>query len=95
VASEYDPGISMDEKIIVFSSSARVDTFGGADLYASVIDEKKGEWQQVVHLTAKFNTVSREFCSYFSSDSKYFFYSSEGDVKWINANAIRQQIENE
>lgn len=87
---EYDPGISADEKIIAFTSSGREDTVGGADLYAAFRNEDK--WNNAKHLSKTINTPSREFCSYFSFDSKYFFYSSEGDVKWIEVKSIVQQI---
>jgi Tol biopolymer transport system component len=91
--SEYDPGISPDEKFIVFTSSNREDSFGGGDLYASNRNGKTDDWKKVIHLDSTVNTKSREFCSYFSSDSKYFFFTSNGDVKWITIKSIRQQKE--
>jgi Tol biopolymer transport system component len=90
--SEYDPGISPDEKYIVFTSSNRHGTFGGGDLYGAM-KNSGNEWSRVVHLDGHVNTVSREFCSFFSPDSKFFFYSSDGDVKWTPVNLIKRQIE--
>lgn len=89
--SEYDPGISADEDVIIFASSNRTDGFGAADLYYS---KKEGEknWQKAAHLGSRFNTKAREFCPYFSPDGKYFFFSSERDVKWIGMEWLKKEI---
>jgi hypothetical protein len=88
--SEYDPGISPQEDIIVFASSNRGQGFGGADLYCSVVDVPK-KWLPATHLGKTFNTKTREFCPYFSPDEKYFFFSSEGDIKWISLKILQKQ----
>jgi hypothetical protein len=89
--SEYDPGISPGEDMIVFASSNREDGFGAADLYCA---RKEGEknWQKAAHLGSRFNTKAREFCPYFSPDGKYFFYSSERDVKWIGMEWLKKEV---
>jgi Tol biopolymer transport system component len=89
--SEFDPGISADEDVIVFASSNREDGLGGADLYYS---KKEGEknWQKAAHLGNRFNTKARDFCPYFSPDGKYFFYSSERDVKWIGMEWLKKEM---
>lgn len=88
--SEYDPCISAGEDLIVFTSSGRPDTFGAGDLYRARLDGNK-RWQPASNLGKKFNTETREFCAYFSPDSKYFFFSSQGDVKWVEAGSLRQR----
>lgn len=82
--SEYDPGISTNEDIIVFASSGRKDALGKADLYYSKNVNGK-YWRAAQNIGIKINTTTREFCPYFSPDGYYFFFSSEGDVKWIDA----------
>ncbi len=89
--SEYDPGISPDEAIIIFASSGRSGSFGKADLYVSTLNNQ-GSWQNAVNLGKDFNTSSREYCPYFSPDLKHFFYSSEGDVKWVDLMAVKKKI---
>jgi hypothetical protein len=89
--SEYDPGISADENFIVFTSSNRAATFGGGDLYGSKLNSGR-KWAAAVNLGNGFNSSSREYCSYFSPDAKYFFFSSQGDVKWIGAHFVTDQI---
>lgn len=90
--SEYDPGISADGDVLVFASSNRDDGFGGADLYCSKKEGEKG-WLKAAHLGSRFNTNAREFCPYFSPDGKYFFFSSERDVKWIRMERLKKEID--
>jgi Tol biopolymer transport system component len=89
--SEYDPGISAIEDLIVFASSNRDDGYGAADLYCSKLDANK-KWLTAANLGKGFSTKTRDFCPYFSPDSKYFFFSSEMDVKWISMNAFNKQL---
>jgi Tol biopolymer transport system component len=88
--SEYDPGVSADEEVIVFASSNRDDGLGGADLYCSRLNGEK-KWQKAANLGSGFNTKAREFCPYFSPDGKYFFFSSERDVKWMGMERFRKE----
>ncbi|MCD9018436.1 TolB family protein [Parachryseolinea silvisoli] len=89
--SEYDPGISQQEDMLVFASSKRSDTFGGADLYGAVRG-KDGVWKPAVHFGPAFNTGTREYCPYFAPGGDYFFFSSQGDVKWIDIKAVRSVL---
>ena len=89
--SEYDPGISQQEDMLVFASSKRSDTFGGADLYGAVRG-KDGAWRPAVHFGSGLNTDTREYCPYFAPVGDYFFFSSQGDVKWINIEAVRRTL---
>lgn len=79
--AEFDPFISTDEKLIIFASSKRDDTIGGTDLYVSTFEN--GKWTQAKNLGKHINTATRDFCPYLSPDDKYFFFSSNSDVKWI------------
>lgn len=81
--SEYDPGISPSEEFIVFASSNREDGFGGADLYYAKRNAQR-KWLQAANLGNRVNTKAREFCPAFSPEGKFFFFSSNGDVKWIS-----------
>jgi hypothetical protein len=85
--SEYDPGITSGEDMIIFASSGRDDSFGAADLYGARLNAQK-KWQPAVHLGKALNTGAREFCPYFSPDGKYFFFSSERDIKWIDIKSL-------
>lgn len=88
--SEYDPGISREEDMLVFASSNREGGFGAADLYASKINEKR-QWQPAANLGRGINTPTRDFCPYFSPDGKYFFFSTERDIKWVRNDFVKRQ----
>lgn len=83
---EHDPLIAPDESYLIFTSG-RPGGFGEADLYIS--HKKDNQWQSPVNLGNKINTGTYDYCPNFSPDGKYFFYSSEFDVKWINARFIK------
>jgi Tol biopolymer transport system component len=90
--SEFDPGISKKEDLLIFASSNREGSFGAADLYY-IKRDGNGKWQQATNLGNNINTKSRDFCPAFSPDSKYFFFSSERNVKWISMRYLFQQID--
>jgi len=88
---DHDPFISSDEEFLIFTSVSRKDSFGEADLYYS---ERKGNqgWSLAKNLGKQINTPTYEYCSYISHDSKYFFYSSNYDVKWIDVRYLPFKI---
>jgi hypothetical protein len=79
-----DPFISRDERFLIFTSVNRKDGYGSGDLYFSVKDKNKN-WSVAVNMGKRFNTGSFDFCSAVTPDLKYFFFSSEGNVKWVDA----------
>lgn len=90
--SEHDPCVSIDERFIVFKSENRDDGFGEADLYFSTLDDDKRLWNRAQNLGAKINTKSYEYCPYFSPDGKYFFFSSQYDIMWMDMQVLRRII---
>ncbi|NOT74911.1 MAG: hypothetical protein HOP08_08270 [Cyclobacteriaceae bacterium] len=85
--SDHDPLIVGNEKYLIFSSPGRSDSYGQADLYFSK-RINKSKWSSAGNLGKRFNTPTYEYCPYLSPDNKYFFYSSEYDVKWINSDYL-------
>lgn len=85
--AEFDPFISADEKLIIFASSKRDDSIGGTDLYCSKFEN--GQWTESANLGKGINTSTRDFCPYISPDGKYFFFSSDAEVKWIGINTLQ------
>lgn len=79
---EHDPLIAPDESWLVFTSS-RTGGLGEADLYITF--KKNDQWQLPVNMGERVNTKTYEYCPNISPDGKYFFFSSESDVKWINS----------
>lgn len=86
--AEFDPFITHDEKLIIFASSKRDDGFGGADLYYSRFEN--GAWTKAANLGSHINTATRDFCPYISQDGKFFFFSSNRDVKWIKFESLNR-----
>ncbi|HEY0744589.1 MAG TPA: hypothetical protein VGD40_24145 [Chryseosolibacter sp.] len=89
--SEHDPAVSPDEHTIIFKSENRADGFGQADLYFSTFDSRSG-WNRAHNLGPEINTDSYEYCPYFSPEGKYFFFSSQHDVMWIDMQVISKII---
>jgi Tol biopolymer transport system component len=87
--SEYDPFISGDEKLLIFTSSGRAEGLGGADLYSIKLAEDTTH-RVAINLGPLINTSGREYCPYISPDGKYFFYSSSGEIKWMKFPALKQ-----
>lgn len=80
---EHDPMISSDERYLIFTSVERADSHGSADLYYS-LRKDDGSWSPAINMGKQFNTDTYEYCSYITPDQRYFFYSSEYEVKWIS-----------
>jgi Tol biopolymer transport system component len=68
---EFDPYISPDESILIFTSS-RPEGFGSGDLYISFKD-KTGKWTKAKNMGDKINTPGSEYCSWISSRWKISF----------------------
>jgi len=83
VNSDYNdmhPWISEDEKILLFVSDNRPDSFGRDDLYVSY--NRSGKWTPAKNLGPKINTRFYEYSAKISPDGKYLFYCHGfGDVK--------------
>jgi Tol biopolymer transport system component len=73
--ADLDAIVSRDDKVMIFSSFGRPDTFGSADLYVSY--RTNGRWQPAHHLGAPFSTAARDYSPRFSPDGAYIYFSSE------------------
>lgn len=91
--SEHDPCVSPDERLIVFKSENQEDGFGQGDLYFSTMGETK-TWMMAKSLGPRVNTSDYEYCPYFSPDGKYFFFSSQSDIKWMDMREVRKILAN-
>jgi hypothetical protein len=91
--SEHDPClVSEDGNLLVFKSENRPDSLGEADLYASRRD-RDGKWTPAVNLGRPINTRDYEYCCYLTPDRRFFFFSGELDIKWVDAAYLRRLIE--
>ena len=56
-------------------------------MYYSIKDAD-GKWSLAKNLGPKFNGADYDFCPYITPDGKYFFYSNNSDVMWIDAELL-------
>ncbi len=90
ISSEYDEGdvfVAPDGSYIIFVSSDRLDSFGSGDLYISYLQEGSA-WSEAINLGDTINTGEFDYCPVVSPDGLYFFYSSAGQVYWMEAGFI-------
>lgn len=85
--TEHDPLIAPDESFLIYTSD-RPGGLGEADLYIS--HKVNGQWQQPVAMGYGINTNRYEYCPYLTPDGKYFFFSSEYQVKWISSAVLKR-----
>jgi len=84
---EHDPLIAPDERFLIFAS-VRPEGAGEADLYIAF--KADTGWQAPKNMGPRINTARYEYCPNLSPDGKYFFFSSEFDVKWISASVLEK-----
>lgn len=84
---EADVFISPDESYMIFSSIRR-EGLGQGDLYISFNDEE-GNWQEAQNMGELINTNGHELCPFVTKDGRYFFYTSDGDIYWVDAGILQ------
>lgn len=87
-AYEADVFVSPDESYIIFCG-IRKEGLGRGDLYISFRNED-GSWARAVNMGDKINTKGYEYCPYVTSDGKYFFYTSQQDIYWVDARILEE-----
>jgi len=86
---EHDPFIAPDESYIIFTSVDRPEGFGTGDLYIS-FRKNEGTWSDAENMGKSFNTRGYDFCPIVSPDEKYFFFTRQGDIFWVQAEVLQQ-----
>lgn len=76
----------MDESYVIFCS-IRKEGFGQGDLYISFKDDA-GNWSKAKNMGSVINTTGHELCPFVTKDGKYFFYTSNQDIYWVDARII-------
>ncbi len=80
---EADVFVAPDESYLIFCSIRR-DGSGQGDLYISFRNEDR-LWSEAVSMGPLINTSKHELCPYVTPDGKYFFYTSDQDLYWVDA----------
>ncbi len=85
---EADVFVAPDESYIIFCAK-RDDGLGRGDLYISFKNED-GSWTTSKNMGATINSKGHELCPFVTRDGKYFFYTSNKDIYWVDASIINQ-----
>ena len=85
---EADVFIAPDESYIIFCGSLP-QGYGRGDLYIS-FKKQDQTWTKAKNMGKLINTAGSEFCPFVSSDGKYFFYTSNKDIYWVDAQIINE-----
>lgn len=81
---EFDPYISPDEQLIIFSINER----GNSSLYYSYKD-LNNNWTKAQNLGSEINITSQDFAPSLSADGKFLFYSNNGKLKWVSSSILK------
>ena len=85
-ANEGDVYVSPDESYLIVTSN-RGGGRGKSDLYIS-FREPRGTWSKAVNLGAPINSKGTDYCPAVSPDERFFFFSRDGDVYWVDAEVL-------
>ena len=80
---EFDPFISSDEKLIIFS----INENGNSSLYYSKKDDN-GNWKKPKNLGEKINITRQDFAPSLSADGEYLFFSNNGKLMWVSSKIL-------
>jgi len=83
---EADVFVAPDEPYIIFCS-IRKEGYGQGDLYISFKDDD-GKWTKAKNMGEIINTEGHELCPFVTKDGKYFFYTSNQKIYWVDASII-------
>jgi len=72
---DFNPFVSPDGDLLLFSSFRREDTFGGGDIYLSLKNED-GSWSESKNLGERINSAGLDYCPVISPDGKHLIFSS-------------------
>ncbi len=85
-AYEADVFIAPDESYIIFCST-REEGYGQGDLYISFKNDESN-WTIAKNMGEIINTEGHELCPFVTKDGKYFFYTSNQKIYWVDAGII-------
>jgi Tol biopolymer transport system component len=90
---DFAPFVSPGQKVLMFSSMDRPDSYGGADLYIS-FRSKEGGWEKAMNMGAEVNSDHLECWPAFSPDAKWLFFVSDRNGKdkiyWLDTAIVEQ-----
>lgn len=88
---EADVFIDPGESYIIFCAR-RPDGVGQGDLYIS-FKKEDGTWTPSKNMGERINTQGHELCPFVTADGKYFLYTSNKDIYWVDTKIIEEMRE--
>ncbi len=80
------PFIDPDERFLIFDSN--IDEQGTKNLYVSF--NNKGKWTESINMNQFYPFPEHAAIPYLSFDGKYLFFTSRGDIWWVDAQIIHE-----
>ncbi len=84
---EADVFVAYDESYVIFCGDLPAGN-GKGDLYIS-FKKSDGSWTKAKNMGRSINTTGHEFCPFVTKDGKYFFYTSNKDIYWVDAEILK------
>lgn len=81
------PFIDPEERYVIFDSN--IDEKGTKNLYIS-FKNNKGKWRDAINMNQCPGFPEHAAISHVSFDGKYLFFSSRGDIYWVDARLIER-----
>jgi Tol biopolymer transport system component len=85
---EADVFVAPDESYVIFCSM-RPGGIGRGDLYIS-FKGTDGNWMTAKNMGGDINKEKTDYCPFVSPDGKYFFYTSQLDIHWVDTSIIEE-----
>jgi len=90
ISTEYDEGdifVPDDESYLIFVSRDRPDSLGSGDLYIC-FKSKDGKWTVPINMGETINAQGYDYGPIVTQDKKYFFYTRNNDIYWVDAKIL-------
>jgi len=87
-AYEADVFVAPDESYLIFSAE-KPGGYGRGDLYIS-FSNANGTWTDAKNVGKEINGRRSEYCPFVTADGKYFFYTKENDIYWVDTSFIEK-----
>ena len=84
---EADVFVAPDESYVIFAAE-KPEGSGRGDLYISF--QENAEWTDPVNMGELINDPGHQLCPYVTYDGKYFFFTSNQDIYWVDASIIHE-----
>ncbi len=83
---EADIFVAPDESYLIFSAN-KPGGYGSGDLYIS-FRNANDTWTDAKNVGSEINAERSEYCPFVTADGRYFFYTKQNDIYWVDTSFI-------